>query len=109
MDNLPCNFKMTELGLFPENWGVVRLGEIIKLSSGKTRPNDFSKFPTDIQRYPVFGGNGIMGYSSKVLVIYPTIILGRVGAYCGVVHVTYNKAWITDNALYIKNFCGMLT
>jgi type I restriction enzyme S subunit len=30
------------------------------------------------------------------------IVLGRVGVYCGVVHYSEPKAWITDNALYIS-------
>ena len=32
------------------------------------------------------------------------IAIGRVGAYCGNVHKTEAKAWITDNALYIHEF-----
>ncbi|MGA9292682.1 MAG: restriction endonuclease subunit S [Ignavibacteriaceae bacterium] len=31
-----------------------------------------------------------------------TIIIGRVGANCGNVHLTENKAWITDNAFIVS-------
>ena len=34
----------------------------------------------------------------------PTIVIGRVGYYCGSIHVTPPKAWVTDNA-FITHFC----
>ena len=47
---------------------------------------------------PVYGGNGITGYHDKALVHKPTGVIGRVGFYCGSVHITENEAWVTDNA-----------
>ncbi len=52
--------------------------------------------------YPVYGGNGINGTHSEYLFESPTVVIGRVGAYCGAVHLTEPKAWITDNGLYVK-------
>ena len=52
---------------------------------------------------PVFGGNGINGYHDQSNVNQPTIVIGRVGYYCGSIHVTPTSAWITDNA-FITNF-----
>jgi type I restriction enzyme S subunit len=38
----------------------------------------------------------------------PQIVIGRVGVYCGAVHVTKPHSWITDNALYVsKNLAGL--
>jgi type I restriction enzyme S subunit len=54
--------------------------------------------------FPVYGGNGINGYHSAYLFDLPTVVIGRVGAYCGAVHLTEKKTWITDNALYVKEF-----
>ena len=54
------------------------------------------------QIYPVYGGNGITGYYDKFNVIESTIVIGRVGFYCGSIHVTKSKAWITDNALIVE-------
>ena len=34
----------------------------------------------------------------------PRIVLGRVGVYCGTVHLTRARAWVTDNALYVHTF-----
>ena len=44
------------------------------------------------------------GWSDRYLLESPTVVLGRVGEYCGVVHRTPEKAWITDNALYASEF-----
>ena len=47
---------------------------------------------------PVFGGNGITGYHNESLIEKETVVIGRVGFYCGSVHITPTKAWVTDNA-----------
>lgn len=78
----------------PKNWKWVRLGELIKINSG-TGLTSYQMGKGDI---PVYGGNGITGYHNKSLVKEETIVIGRVGFYCGSVHVTPAKAWITDNA-----------
>ena len=54
--------------------------------------------------FPVFGGNGINGNHNEYMFEDNKIAIGRVGAYCGNVHKTEAKAWITDNALYIHEF-----
>ena len=54
--------------------------------------------------YPVFGGNGINGTHNEYMFKDEKIAIGRVGAYCGNVHKTEPKAWITDNALFIHEF-----
>ncbi|MBU3025905.1 restriction endonuclease subunit S [Zobellia galactanivorans] len=84
----------------------VILEKLIKLSSGKTRPKDLRDKPIDNYVYPVYGGNGIIGYSKDYLIEYDTIVLGRVGEYCGVVHDTSGKIWVSDNALYVKEYLG---
>ena len=53
---------------------------------------------------PVYGGNGIAWHTDNALINYPTIIIGRVGAYCGNVKIIKEPVWITDNAIYIKEF-----
>ena len=39
----------------------------------------------------------------------PQIAIGRVGVYCGCVHVTEPRSWITDNALYISEMSQSLS
>lgn len=48
---------------------------------------------------PVFGGNGITGYHNESNVNGNMLIVGRVGAHCGNVHLFSGKSWITDNAI----------
>ena len=37
--------------------------------------------------------------------VSPTLVIGRVGYYCGLIHVTSENAWVTDNA-FITKFCA---
>lgn len=58
-------------------------------------------------KIPVYGGNGITGYHSKANVFEETIVIGRVGYYCGSIHLTPSKAWVTDNA-FITQYSKLL-
>ena len=89
-------FKDSPLGRIPEEWEVVELGEVFKLKSGMTRPCDTS----ESGNYPIYGGNGILGYTNEKNFDIETIIIGRVGEYCGVVYIA-SGGWVTDNALYV--------
>ncbi|MBP2629730.1 MAG: restriction modification system specificity domain protein [Firmicutes bacterium] len=79
---------------------MVKLGECIKLVSGKFLP---VKHRIDGE-YNVYGGNGITGIHNEYFIDYQTVVIGRVGEYCGCVHMTDEKVWITDNALYVNKF-----
>lgn len=71
-----------------------KLGDYLSFSNGKTSPERF-----DNGEYPVFGANGIIGYSNEYNAEQGTIIIGRVGSYCGSVHYSNQKCWVTDNAI----------
>jgi type I restriction enzyme S subunit len=92
--------KLTEVGLIPKSWEVVEIGDVFKFTSGKTKPKDTSREPTAEQTIPVYGGNGVLGYSAQSLLNEDVLILGRVGEYCGCAHLTKPISWVTDNALY---------
>jgi type I restriction enzyme S subunit len=93
-------FKDTEIGKVPKEWEVVRLSNVFKLASGKSRPKEISDKQTDKMPIPVYGGNGVLGYTNKFMVDNETVVIGRVGEYCGSIHKTLKSSWITDNALY---------
>lgn len=78
----------------PASWKWIRLGEFMAINSGKGL---VSKEMID-DGVPVYGGNGVTGYHNEVNVERETVVIGRVGFYCGSVHVTPKKAWVTDNA-----------
>lgn len=88
--------EFTDFNL-PPNWSCFRLGEVIKVKSGKYLPN--SKMIEG--PIPVYGGNGLNGFHNEYFIEENSLIIGRVGAQCGNVHITEQKAWVTDNALIV--------
>lgn len=94
--------KQTEIGPIPESWEMVEVGDVFKFASGKTKLKDTTPNPTDKNTIPVYGGNGVLGFTSEILLQDTTLILGRVGEYCGCAHLTAPLSWVTDNALYAK-------
>ncbi len=104
IDALPILRRSMELRLLSME-GVPRqkVGDVAKFTSGKgIRVSDLPKNPSDINSVPVFGGNGISGYTDTAMTgtSEPTVVIGRVGQFCGVTSMTYGSCWITDNALY---------
>ena len=89
---------------FKGEWEELKLENVFKLSSGDTKPKDVENEPTEEQKVPVFGGNNIMGYSANSNSEGDVILIGRVGEYCGVTRLIQEKCWITDNALFTKEF-----
>jgi type I restriction enzyme S subunit len=78
----------------------MKLGEVFKLSSGKSLPEK-KRIPGNCN---VYGGNGITGCHNDYFVEKSTIVIGRVGEYCGTVHLTSDKCWVTDNALMVTEW-----
>jgi type I restriction enzyme, S subunit len=97
---LKLGYKQTDAGVIPEDWEVVSIGQIAKFTSGElikvsALHSQSSDFPV-----PVFGGNGIAGYTRNAITNTPSVVVGRVGQKCGAVYLSDGPAWITDNALY---------
>ncbi|OAA93552.1 restriction endonuclease subunit S [Clostridium coskatii] len=88
----------------PRGWEWVRLGKLIRITSGKNLTKSKMNEEGNI---PVYGGNGVTGYHDNFNVKEETIVIGRVGFYCGSIHLTEKKAWVTDNAFiteYPQNY-----
>lgn len=90
----PVNPDETTFAL-PSGWAWCRLGDLLKISSGDFLPSHKMVKDSDV---PVYGGNGVAGYHNLYNVTKPTLVIGRVGFYCGSVHITPEIAWVTDNA-----------
>lgn len=67
------------------------LSQIIDIKNGKSIKSKKGK-------YPIYGGNGIIGYSDNYN-YEKIIIIGRVGANCGSIHIENGKCFVSDNAL----------
>lgn len=104
IDVLPIvRFSMEERLLSMDGVPRQKVGDIARFTSGKgIRVSDLPKKPSDSNPVPVFGGNGISGYTDSVMdgTAEPTVVIGRVGQFCGVTSMTPGPCWITDNALY---------
>ncbi len=57
---------------------------------------------SSLGKYPVYGGNGVNGYTSQCNVSAGTMVIGRVGEKCGNVYITTTDSWVSDNALIVR-------
>ena len=87
-----------------DRWLSLPISEIADFGSGDSISVAQLSERSSACPIPVFGGNGIAGYTSSPTVSRPTVILGRVGQKCGVVYQNSGPAWITDNALYVRRY-----
>ena len=84
----------------PESWVWTTLGNCLSLSSGT---NIRVRESATKGQFPVYGGNGINGFYDSYNVTNGTIVIGRVGFYCGSIHLTDTESWVTDNALIVSH------
>ncbi len=77
-----------------KNEKITLLGEIVRVTNGKARPEE-----NEDGLIPVYGGNGILGSTYKSNANGFSIIIGRVGAYCGSLFIENRPIWVSDNAM----------
>ncbi len=70
------------------------LGEHVNFSNGKTSPERALE-----GEFPVYGSNGLIGFSDLTNSPAHTSVIGRVGSYCGSIHFSKEPCWVTDNAI----------
>ncbi|WP_373478295.1 restriction endonuclease subunit S [Geminocystis sp.] len=83
-------------------WEKTTLGEIAFLKNGKSSPKRIEN-----GKYQVWGSNGVIGYSEHKNSHGNTIIIGRVGSYCGSIYLSKEECWVTDNAIIGNNIKGI--
>jgi type I restriction enzyme S subunit len=102
--NVPMKDSGVEwLGEVPAHWALPRVAHVARCSSGNGV--DLSLLepkPTQAANFPVFGGNGIVGYGAHSNSVAGSLAIGRVGALCGNVHSISESSWISDNALRLR-------
>lgn len=76
------------------NWKMMDLGVLAVFSNGRTSPTRL-----DSGEYPVYGANGIIGFSNQKNKKENSIVIGRVGSYCGSLYFSDKESWVTDNAI----------
>lgn len=80
-------------------WNTYELQSVCsRLSSGKgIRAKDIS----ETGKYPVYGGNGIRGYTDTYNFDGECAVIGRQGANCGNVRFFSGKAYMTEHAVVV--------
>lgn len=89
----------SELGLIPKGWSVDFLGEVVNISYGKNLPTKSLL----LKGYPVFGGNGIIGYTDKFLYKNPKVLVSCRGAASGSVLNSLKNSFVTNNSLILED------
>jgi type I restriction enzyme, S subunit len=88
----------SEMGLIPEEWKVVKLGDVIELAYGKALKADNRVTGT----IAVYGSGGIVGYHNEKLVKGPGIIVGRKGNV-GSVFWSQTDFFPIDTVFYVRS------
>jgi type I restriction enzyme, S subunit len=91
----PSSFN--EEGL-PQGWSLKPLNTVTNIVYGKNLPKTKLK-PSG---YPVFGGNGVIGYHSEYLYEEPQVLVACRGAASGKVLRSTPKCFVTNNSLVIE-------
>jgi type I restriction enzyme, S subunit len=87
----------------PQSWTVARLKRYLHVKSGDM----LSAEDETADGIPVIGGNGIRGYTYKSNAKGPSLVIGRVGARCGCVHMIESEFWASEHAFVVyprRNF-----
>jgi len=83
------------IGKIPEHWEVKQLKFIVFMQSGETiKPEQFCE-----RGYPVYGGNGFRGFTSKYTNEGEYALIGRQGALCGNVNYATGKFFASEHAI----------
>ncbi len=87
------------LGEVPEYWEVCALKRIAMLKSGDTINSDRIE---EIGDFPVFGGNGLRGYTTSSTHEGIYALIGRQGALCGNINYAQGKFWASEHAVVVS-------
>lgn len=104
---IPEGYKETSLGVIPKEWEVKRLGDICSyFKSGECiTSKDISKKG----KYPVYGGNGLRGYTDKKYTHDGAyVLIGRQGALCGNINYVIGKCYISEHAIAVQTQNNLL-
>lgn len=85
-------YKQTELGMLPDDWEVVKLGNCLSIGNGR----DYKHLKGG--SIPVYGTGGIMCYVNEYLYDGATVCIGRKGTIDVPIYHE-GKIWTVDTLL----------
>ena len=80
----------------PTHWTVASLKRFLRLQSGESITSE--QIEVD-GRFPVWGGNGVRGFTSSYTHEGSTVLIGRQGALCGNVNYASGCFWASEHAI----------
>ena len=85
---------------FTDDWEQRKLGELCS----EFKSGDFIRADeiAETGSYPVFGGNGLRGYTDRYNHDGDFALIGRQGALCGNMNFSSGKAYFTEHAVAVK-------
>jgi len=104
-DLFPDELVDSEIGEIPKGWEVRPLGSVFLIQYGKNLPT--KNLIED--GYPVFGGNGVIGFHSKYIYEEVMTLIACRGAASGKVGRSLPKSFVTNNTLVINHGGAELT
>ncbi|HHF3474693.1 TPA: restriction endonuclease subunit S [Haemophilus influenzae] len=95
----PCEMVEVDGVELPKGWKIQYLKDICNIVYGKNLPT--TKLIKE--GYPVFGGNGVIGYYDKFLYETPQTLVSCRGAASGKVLYSLSYSFVTNNSLVIEH------
>ena len=89
--------KLSQADL-PINWHRTTVGTVLNFQYGKGLK---ASHRTNEGPVPVYGSNGIVGYTDEPLTRRPSVIVGRKGS-AGTLNLCEGPSWTTDVAYYVE-------
>lgn len=92
----PSTISWLRGAVVPSTWQPIPIGHFVSMASGEAI--DGSQIET-VGEFPVYGGNGLRGYTNFFTHEGQRLLIGRQGALCGNVHRVSGKFWATEHAI----------
>lgn len=87
------------LGEIPVHWTILKLKHVVEMRSGNFISAEIIEPEGE---YPVYGGNGLRGYTSEFTHEGYFPLIGRQGALCGNINYASGKFWATEHAVVVS-------
>lgn len=94
-------YKMTDVGVIPEDWEVKSIGEVLSICNGM----DYKHL--NIGNYPVYGTGGLIAKVDDYLFEGESVCIGRKGTIDAPIYLN-EKFWTVDTLFYTINFVGVI-
>jgi type I restriction enzyme S subunit len=92
------------LGEIPVHWEVMALKQLTSLRAGEAITSDHID---QAGEYPVYGGNGVRGYTSSFTHEGDFPLIGRQGALCGCINFASGRFWASEHAVVAAPLRGV--